>query len=367
MYKKIFKYFLTITIVLFIIGLTGCNNNLEKETDNDVTVENNTEDTSNNGEIEETDPSGQNTSETEQEETSGESPSEEINNYDQIIDTSKDDGKFSIYFINLTVSAEAKAKSGDSALLISPEGQTMLIDAGHPESGPIIIDFLNDLGIKKIDYFVASHPHIDHIGGFPAIAEEFEIGIAYRSNIEYTTNTYNNYVNAMEKHSIPVEYLQEGDEMDFGEEIKIKIYNPEAEVEYPKDFPENSTQFLNDNSIVMKFSYGESSALFGGDIYMTRERMLIRKYGEELQADIFKANHHGGDTSNSKPWIRNIQAEKVVAMHDKIDSMTVYNNFVDEGAEYYLTEENGIVKIVMDNNQNYSLISQFDSWMNNGD
>jgi len=96
-----------------------------------------------------------------------------------------------------------------------------------------------------------------------------------------------------------VEYLEEGDEITFGDHIQVKIYNPPTEIVYPEDYPKNSTQFINDTSITMKFIYGESTALFAGDLYITRERDLIRTYGEELQADIAKANHHGADTSNS--------------------------------------------------------------------
>jgi competence protein ComEC len=116
--------------------------------------------------------------------------------------------------------------------------------------------------------------------------------------------------------------------------------------------------------MALKFVYGESSAWFSGDLYVTQERALVSRYGEELQSDVAKANHHGGDTSNSLRWIKNLKPGIVVAMHDELDSMTVYKNYLKYGATYHLTLNDGNVKITMDDKKNYSVIDEKDSWMN---
>ncbi len=280
------------------------------------------------------------------------------------LQTTREPGKFSIYFLDLEVSPEAVDKSGDATILISPEGKVMLLDSGHPESASQVIEALNALQVESIDIFVASHPHIDHIGGFPLVAATFPIKQVYRSSLEYGTNVNQAALRAMEQFALPVTIVKEGDSFMFGDSIKVDIYNPPLEITYPKNYPDNSTQFINNQSLAMKFTYGSSTAWFSGDLYMAQERTLISKYGELLQSDVAKANHHGGDTSNSLRWIKNLNARIVVAMHDQLDSMTVYNNYKRYGAEYHLTLNDGLVKVVMDDKKNYQVFDSKDSWMN---
>lgn len=273
-------------------------------------------------------------------------------------------GKLCIYFLDLGVDEGATDKSGDATILIAPQGEVMLIDSGHPQCGEQVIEALNRLGVQRIDLYVASHPHIDHIGSFPQIAQTFPIDKVYRSSLVYDSSHYHNFIQTIERMSLDVEMLSEGDSFSFGKDIAVKIYNPSEPIMYPQNYPANSTQFVNDQSIGMRLSYGESSAWFGGDLYMVQERALTTKYGDELQSDVAKANHHGGDTSNSLRWIKTLQPKIVVAMHDTLDSMTVYNNYKKYGAHYYLTHLDGAVRVVMDDRKNYSVTDTKDSWMN---
>jgi competence protein ComEC len=283
--------------------------------------------------------------------------------YAELIVRSNAAEKFTVYFLDLDVSPQAEDKSGDAALLIAPDGTVMMVDSGHPESAPDILAFLKDLGIGRIDYFLLSHPHIDHIGGFPAIAEKHEVGAVYHIDMEYTTDTFLRYRQALEKYNIPVTILKRGDALKFGNGIDMEVFNPETEWEYPQGFPANSTQFINNHSLVIKFSYGASTLLMGGDIYNPRERDLVDLYGERLKADVLKANHHGNDTSNSLRWIKTIQPQCVIAMNDVIGSMTVYNNYKRNGAAFYHTLHDGIVKVSMDDKRNYTLTTRYDSWL----
>lgn len=273
-------------------------------------------------------------------------------------------GEFTIYFLDLEVSETAEDKSGDATILISPNGEVMLLDCGHPESAPQVLAALNALGIEEIDIFVASHPHIDHIGAFPSIAASYPIHQIYRSALEYPTNTNQASLMAAEAYKIPTTILAEGDSFSFGEEIEVTVFNPPIEIVYPKNFPDNSTQFVNNHSLALQFKFGSSTAWFSGDLYMIQERKLTQKYGDAIQSDVAKANHHGGDTSNSLRWIRTLDADIVVAMHDQLDSMTVYNNYKKYGAEYHLTLNDGLVKVVMDDDKHYQVFDTKESWMN---
>lgn len=291
-------------------------------------------------------------------------PDESVDRYEEIMDRSQDQGKMTMYFLDLEVGPEATDKSGDSTILISPDGKVMLLDAGHPDAAELVIQALKDLGIEQIDYLVASHPHIDHIGGIPAVAKEFPIKTAYQSYVEYTTQTYQNYVAALKEGGMEVINVSTGDTFDFGSQVKVEVLGPEKDIVYPDGFPDNSTQFLNNKSLLLKFTYGESTALFGGDLYIAQEREYIDQYGDKLQADVAKADHHGKDTSNLKKWIKTVSPKIVVAMGDEMGSMDVYNNYLKVGAEYHHTLYDGIVKVIMDDQKHYEVIDQKDSWMN---
>lgn len=288
----------------------------------------------------------------------------ETDRYEQIISRDADGGKLTMYFLDLETEPGAEDKSGDSTILISPDGKVMLLDAGHTDCGEQVVQVLKDLGVEKIDYLVISHPHIDHIGGVSAVLDAFPVEKLYRTYLEYTTKTYKNFVNAAEDHEVETVYLSKGDEFEFGSQVHVEVFGPEEEIVYPDGFPDNSTQFVNDESLLLKFTFGESTALFGGDLYSSQERDYIDEYGDRLQADVIKANHHGNDTSNTKKWIKTVNPQIVAAMNDKVGSMTVYDNYVKNGAEFHLTFCDGIVKVSMDDKKNYEVTDQKDSWMN---
>lgn len=279
----------------------------------------------------------------------------------EIFSTEEDTGKLVIRFFKMKSNSDVK--SGDSSLITFPDGKNMLVDTTSPECAPILIQYLKNLNITKIDALLISHPHIDHLGGMPAVAEAFPIGQVYRSKVENSTDTYQKFVAAIEEKDIPVRYLQEGDEFDFGT-AHFKILNPEPEIVYPENSSDTNTQFINNQSIAVKITYEDSSIFLGGDLYVPAENRLIKKYGENLQCDIMKANHHGADTSNSRSFIEVVKPKVVVAMHDGISSLDVYNAFHKRGAEMYITSVDGCVKITADGTKNYTWITQYDRQQN---
>ena len=88
---------------------------------------------------------------------------------------------------------------GDSELLQLPNGQNMLIDAGIPEAGPTVVSYLKSLGIQKIDYIVATHPHADHIGGMELVVKSFSIGKIYMTRGTTNTETFKDLLGHLSK------------------------------------------------------------------------------------------------------------------------------------------------------------------------
>ena len=98
--------------------------------------------------------------------------------YGQVYDTAQDADRLTVRYLWLGPQV-ADDKPGDCMILTSPDGKIMVLDAGHPQATQYIIAALDAMGVKKIDYLVASHPHIDHIGGMAALMDRYEVGIHY--------------------------------------------------------------------------------------------------------------------------------------------------------------------------------------------
>ena len=281
-----------------------------------------------------------------------------VDRFSEVFSTDGDQGKLVARFLMLSTGTEEK--SGDSTILISPDGKTMLVDAGATECGPMVEHYLEALGISKIDIVVVSHPHIDHLGGLARIILKFPVESLYMGRVEYPTGAYKDFIDTVKKKGIEIQYLEEGSGFDFGGQVKVAILNPERDIKYYDGYPANSTQFINNKSLVMKMSYGKASMLFMGDVYTPREAELADKYGEELKADVIKVGHHGSDTSSSKSFVRHVRPQIAVIMHDNLASLQVYKNWRKVEAATFVTYLDGSVKVVGDSEGNWSALSQFD-------
>lgn len=287
-----------------------------------------------------------------------------VDRYAQVFDRAGDQGKLVARFLKLSLGADSEPgsgdKSGDSTILISPDGKVMLIDAGSPECGPQVAAALRALGVAKLDAVVASHPHVDHIGGLAQILAEFPVDTLYLSEVTYPTSTFGYFLSAAKKRAGSLVYLEEGSTFDFGASVKVRVFNPEKDIVYYDGYPSNSTQFINNKSLVMKFTYGEGSMLFMGDVYTPREADLIEKFGDQLKADVIKVGHHGAETSSSKSFVRTVSPKVAVMMHDSFASLQVYKNYRKAGAMAYATAIDGCVKVALDAEKNCTVVTEFD-------
>ncbi|NLJ79953.1 MAG: MBL fold metallo-hydrolase [Firmicutes bacterium] len=282
----------------------------------------------------------------------------QVDRYDQIFDSAQDPGNLVARFLKLT--SRSDDKSGDSTILTSPDGQIMIIDGGNPTCFVDVDRALKALGITRIDYLVASHPHVDHIGSFAQLIRSYEIGAVYTSELVYPTSHYNNYMAAIEETGTPHIILAEGDSFSFGDQVLVEVLYPPAGIEYYDGYPTGSTQFINNLSLVLKLTYGQSTYLFGGDLYTDGERKVLDLHADRLQADIFKIGHHGDKTSSSRGFRQAINAKVGVMMHDAIADLNVYQKYRREGTMVYITSIDGSVLVSTEGDGEYTVISQYD-------
>lgn len=281
-----------------------------------------------------------------------------VDRYDQVFDASQDHGRLSARFLKLVTRSDEK--SGDSTILTSPDGQVMVIDGGNPSTFVDVDRALKALGITRIDYLVASHPHVDHVGSFAQIIRSYDVGAVYTSEVVYPTSHYKNYMAAIEATKTPHIILHDGDSFMFGEHVLVEVLHPLPGVEYYEGYPNSSTQFINNLSLAMKLTFGESSFFFAGDLYTDGERSLVERHGERIQADILKLPHHGADTSNSKRFRQAVNAQIGVAMHDAIADLNVYKKYRREDTMVYISSIDGSVLVSTTGDGEYKVITQHD-------
>ncbi len=183
---------------------------------------------------------------------------------------------------------------GDSILLVSPAGRTLLVDAGgipswmHSEldvGEDVVSPYLWSRGIHQLDVMALTHAHADHMGGMAAILanfhpREFWLGVNSPSP---ELQALLQEANAL---AIPVILHKEGDSLEIGD-ATVRVLAP------PRD-PGTHASRPNDESLVMKISYGATSALLEGDAEKKTERQIAQ---ENPEADLLKVAHHGSATS----------------------------------------------------------------------
>jgi len=262
--------------------------------------------------------------------------------YARIFDTSDDAGKLTARFISMDTGTGEKA--GDCAVLTSPEGLVMVIDAGHPDAAGDIVRALDAMGVKDIDLLVLSHPHIDHVGGMPELIQKYGVRAAYSSFLDYPSEQSLAFLSALEKKSVPLVRLKRGDVLPFGEEVRVSILSPGPEIVYYDGYPEGSTQFINNLSLVMMLEYRGTRMLFSGDLYSLGEKEVLA-LGDDLRADVFKVNHHGDDTSSSKAWRAAVSPKVAVITHNALADLRIPRKFKEEGVQVLHTFMDGSIRV----------------------
>ena len=187
---------------------------------------------------------------------------------------------------------------GDSELIVCNK-KTVLIDAGEKDKGLLVVKYLKDCGIKKLDYIIATHPHTDHIGGLNEVINSFEVGEIIMPKISLrltpTSYTYKKFLQNIKNKKIKVRKATKGDVLNFGNGY-VKIIGPVSE----------NYSNLNNFSVGCIFKHNGFSFLFCGDMEKDAEKDVL-KTKENIKADVFKLSHHGSRTSNNIDFLEAVR------------------------------------------------------------
>ncbi len=225
------------------------------------------------------------------------------------------------------------------SILIRNQDKVMLIDAGTNEAGETVVNYLENLGITKIDYLIGTHPHEDHIGGLDDVINKFDIGQIYMPKIETTTKTFEDVLEAIENKNLTVTAPNKGDEIVLGQATGEFMTEPILD----KDN-------LNVSSLVFRLEFGNNSFLFMGDAEEENEKTISWP-----KTDVLKVGHHGSSTSSSEEFLKQVQPQYAIIMVGEDNSYGLpTQETIDKlntiGSTIYRTDENGTIQLTSDGN-----------------
>ena len=181
---------------------------------------------------------------------------------------------------------------GDAIFFKFPHGPNFLIDAGKGQEQDkgryVIAPFLRSEGIDTLDALIISHPQEDHIGGMESILQDFKVKNVIHAGSEYPSLLYQRLKEEILNENAHVLIAREGETVEGFPETRILVLNP------PKG---QESENVNNDSLVLKISYKDTSFLMTGDIEETILLGLSKRH--DLKSDVLKVPHHGAKLANN--------------------------------------------------------------------
>ena len=225
------------------------------------------------------------------------------------------------------------------AILIDHGTYEVLIDGGDKASG--IVNYLGPYLDGSLEVVVATHPHADHIGGLIAVLDAFEVEEIWLNGDTSTTKTFQQFMSRVDAEGASVYEAERGDWIEVGV-LTLLVLHPIKPL-----FDD-----INENSIVLRLSYGDIDFLFTGDAERKAETSIL-DFAAELQAEILKVGHHGSRTSSSAAFLAQVQPKVAIYMagignrYGRPHEETI-SALEGIGAEIYGTDIYGTILIITD-------------------
>ena len=225
----------------------------------------------------------------------------------------------------------------DDSILVRTDQKTIYIDGGREGCKDKDITYLNELGVKKIDYMIGSHGDFYHMGDSIYLINNYKV-----KNVVFNCGEFNE----LEKELIKVL-----------DKKKIKYYSCIKEL----NIDNNKLYFLqtkeydneNDNSNVIYTELDGYKFMFMGDAGIDKEKDILNKYNLS-NIDVLKVGHHGSKTSSSKSFINEINPKNSIISVGKNNryghpNKEALNNLED--SKVYRTDQDGSIIFKIKNNK----------------
>ncbi len=189
---------------------------------------------------------------------------------------------------------------GDSILVRFPGGTTMLVDAGgfarsqFDVGAKVVAPALRALGVLKLDLLAVTHAHRDHIGGARAVFRQFSPGAVWLGRMPPGEPAVEELRRLADQRLVPVVSPRRG--------VRLRIDSTIVDILNPGPGVARTGPASNNDSLVLRLTYGNRSVLLTGDLEGALESTLVRE-GRALSADVLKVGHHGSRTSTSPAFL----------------------------------------------------------------
>jgi competence protein ComEC len=214
---------------------------------------------------------------------------------------------------------------GDSLLVVTPEGKTILVDAGGPVGRgalastaswdvgeEVVAPYLWSRRLRRLDVVMLTHAHSDHMGGMPAVLRDFRPRELWISIVPGDSVALRALLKEAQDLGIAVRHFHAGD--------AFRWSDVEATVLAPEVSYSNAGSPVNDDSLVMRIDFGRSSVLLEGDAEAPSEAAMVAD-GRLSPVTLLKVGHHGSRTSTNPGFLA------AVSPRDAVISVGKHNTF----------------------------------------
>ena len=206
---------------------------------------------------------------------------------------------------------------GDSHLITLPNGRRVLIDAGERGAAGAVAQYLDSHGVTTLDAVLSTHVHIDHLGGLVGAFGDFGDGILSRRPAvfldspekSWSRDAYSEAMATLAQAGVRRAVLSRGQtsatqpELAWDERVLVTVLSSGRLPSYVPDRARENDD-INNDSIVLKWSYGEVDFIIGGDAEAAAEASMQQAFPlATLEVEYYKAHHHGLPDASTPGWL----------------------------------------------------------------
>lgn len=223
------------------------------------------------------------------------------------------DGKLHVYFFDVG--------QGDSALIVSPEGRTVLVDAGPASATEHLLNRLPELLASRLDLVVLTHPAAEHYGSLEALQKVVDPQRLLEPQLPGNSSEYDALLTTFGSKGVkifsPAPHPSTPDEpmklpLGGGTELTVLWPRlPTAPLLKVTGAADSRSAEHQANSIVLRVTHGETEVLFAGDARAETEAELVKR-GAELRSTLLKVSAHGAEFATSPEFLQKVRPRAAI-------------------------------------------------------